>query len=71
MRLIKVFSQLTKTGIIVFALVSALAGYAVSFQAGQEFEWYQPLLMLFGLYMVAAGSFALNALVIAQFQREF
>ena len=60
MKLLKAYSQLTKTGIILFAVVSALAGYAVSFHIHQSFEPLQPVLLVVGLYMVAAGSFALN-----------
>jgi protoheme IX farnesyltransferase len=41
-------------------LVSALAGYAVSFHILQAFELWQPILLVVGLYLVAAGSFALN-----------
>jgi protoheme IX farnesyltransferase len=57
---IRAYSQLTKTGIIVYSLVSALAGYAVSFQYGREFEGLEILLMCVGLYLVAAGCFAIN-----------
>jgi len=53
----KAYSQLTKTGIILFALVSALAGFAVSFKVHQEFDVLQPVLLVIGLYLVAAGSF--------------
>lgn len=59
-RVLKTYSQLTKTGIIVFSVVSALAGYAVSFSAGREFDWMQIVVMCGGLYLVAAGCFALN-----------
>ncbi len=57
---IRAYSQLTKTGIIVFSVVSALAGYAVSFQPGQEFDPTTIILMCVGLYFVAAGCFAIN-----------
>lgn len=57
---IRAYSQLTKTGIIVFSVVSALAGYAVSFRAGQEFDPTTIILMCAGLYFVAAGCFAIN-----------
>lgn len=60
MKLIRAYLQLTKTGIILFAVVSALAGYAVSFVQGQPFEAWQPILLVIGLYLVAAGGFALN-----------
>lgn len=57
---LKSYAQLTKTGIIIFSVVSALAGYAVSFQSGQHFEYSHPLLLVLGLYLTAAGGFALN-----------
>lgn len=60
MKLLKAYLQLTKTGIILFSLVSALAGYAVSFHVGQTFESWPSLLMCVALYFVAAGGFALN-----------
>lgn len=60
MDVLKAYSRLTKTGIILFSVVSALAGYAVSFQAGQDFDPLNPLLLVIGLYAVAAGAFALN-----------
>lgn len=56
----KTYSVLTKSGIILFALVSALAGYAVSFRLGQDFDLMAPLFLLVGLYFVSAGAFALN-----------
>lgn len=57
---IRAYSQLTKTGIIVYSLVSALAGYAVSLPTGRSVEWIEIVLMCAGLYLVAAGCFALN-----------
>lgn len=60
MRVLRAYSSLTKSGIILFSVVSALAGYAVSFHAGQDFDWLQPALLVIGLYCVAAGAFALN-----------
>jgi protoheme IX farnesyltransferase len=56
----KAYSQLTKTGIILFSIVSALAGFAVSFRWNQEFDPMQPVLLVIGLYLVAAAGFALN-----------
>jgi protoheme IX farnesyltransferase len=59
----KTYSSLTKTGIIVFSLLSALTGYAVSFDVHNihdQFDPIVPLLLMVGLYLVAAGSFAIN-----------
>ena len=60
MRIFRAYLQLTKTGIILFAIVSALAGYAVSFQVGSDFDPLQPILLVIGMYLVAGGGFALN-----------
>lgn len=59
----KAYSSLTKTGIIVFTLLSALTGYAVSFDIHNmqsQFTLTDPILLVIGLYFVAAGSFAVN-----------
>lgn len=60
MKLFKAYTQLTKTGIILFALVSALAGYAVSFRMDQAFDPMHPILLLVGLYLVAGAGFVWN-----------
>jgi protoheme IX farnesyltransferase len=60
MQLLKAYLQLTKTGIILFTIVGAMAGYAVSYQWGQPFDIWQPVLLVVGLYLTAAGGFALN-----------
>lgn len=57
---LKSYSQLTKTGIILFSIVSALAGYAVSFHLGDALEPSVPILLVMGIYFTAAGGFALN-----------
>lgn len=59
-RYLKAYSQLTKSGIILFTVVSALAGFAVSYQFQQAFDPLQPILLVIGLYFVAAGGFAIN-----------
>ncbi|MGE0527659.1 MAG: protoheme IX farnesyltransferase [Bdellovibrionales bacterium] len=60
MTVLKAYSQLTKSGIILFSIVSALAGYAVSFESVPVFDPLRPVLLVIGLYLVAAGGFALN-----------
>jgi protoheme IX farnesyltransferase len=57
---LRAYSQLTKTGIILFALVSALAGYAVSFRVQGSFDLEALFLLIIGLYFVSAGAFAIN-----------
>lgn len=56
----KAYLALTKSGIILFALASAFAGYAMSINISQDIDWSQPILLAVGLYFVCAGSFALN-----------
>lgn len=56
----KAYLVLTKSGIIVFAILSALAGYGVSLDPSAAFDPLTPLFLIFGLYFVSAGSFALN-----------
>ncbi len=60
MTILRGYLQLTKTGIILFALVSALAGYAVSYQVGHAFDVWHPILLAIGLYLVSGGGFAIN-----------
>lgn len=60
MKLLRAYEVLTKSGIILFTIVSALAGYAVSFRPDQPFDAYQPIVLVLGLYLVAAASFAIN-----------
>lgn len=59
-KILSAYLELTKTGIVVFSIVSALAGYAVSFQVGSTLDPLGPILLTVGLYLVAAGAFALN-----------
>ncbi len=56
----KAYLALTKSGIILFALASAFAGFAMSVNISQPIDWNQPILLAIGLYFVCAGSFALN-----------
>jgi protoheme IX farnesyltransferase len=60
MKLLKAYGELTKSGIILFSVVSAVAGYAVSYPLGQVFDPTNVLLLMIGLYLSAAGSFAIN-----------
>jgi protoheme IX farnesyltransferase len=56
----RMFFDLTKSGIVVFVLVSGLAGYALSMEP--YVAWNIPHLMatILSLYFFSAGSFALN-----------
>ena len=52
--------DLFKIGIVIFVLISAMAGYAIGFPVERNFEWSHFLLMLTGLFFLSSGSFALN-----------
>lgn len=54
------YSQLTKFGIVAFVLITALAGYAVSFPMGNHWEWARPIWLMVGLFFISSGSFILN-----------
>lgn len=58
--MIKTFADFTKFGIVIFVLISGLAGYATGLQAEQTFQWFHLLKMLLGLYLLSSGSLALN-----------
>jgi len=58
--MLQAYLVLTKSGIIVFAIISALAGYGVSLDPFASFDALTPLFLIFGLYFVSGGSFALN-----------
>ncbi len=56
----KAYSTLTKSGIILFSLVCALAGYAMSLELGRKVDFAEIALLMVGLYLSCAGSFVLN-----------
>lgn len=56
----KLFLDLTKTGIVCFVLVSGLAGYALSMDPFQTWEVPHLIMTLLSLYFFSAGSFAIN-----------
>jgi heme o synthase len=56
----RAYFQLTKVGISLFIMISGLAGYAVSLPLGSHPDFLEPILLLIGLYLVSAGSFAIN-----------
>lgn len=58
--MIKTFADLTKFGIVIFVLISGLAGYATSLMSEQTFDWIHLLKTLLGLYLLSSGSLALN-----------
>lgn len=58
--MIKVFADLTKFGIVVFVLLSGIAGYATGYQSEVPFSWAHLIETLLGLYFISSGSLALN-----------
>lgn len=56
----KTYSDLTKFGIVVFVLLSGLAGYATSYAVENTFEWQHFLNFIGGLFFLSSGSLALN-----------
>jgi protoheme IX farnesyltransferase len=57
---LKLYSDLTKFGIVIFVLLSGIAGYATGFQIERPFDWHHFLTFLAGLYFISSGSLALN-----------
>ena len=56
----RMFFDLTKSGIVVFVLVTGMAGYAMSHSLTQAWDWGHLLATLAALYFLSAGSFAIN-----------
>jgi protoheme IX farnesyltransferase len=58
----KVYADLTKFGIVIFVVLSGLAGYATSFAVESPFSWQHLLNLIGGLFFLSSGSLALNQL---------
>lgn len=58
--MIKLYADLTKFGIVVFVLLSGVAGYATGFLSEHPFSWMHFLQTILGLYFLSSGSLALN-----------
>jgi protoheme IX farnesyltransferase len=56
----KVYSDLTKFGIVIFVVLSGIAGYATSFAIENIFDWQHFLNLVGGLFFLSSGSLALN-----------
>lgn len=68
--MLKVYGDLTKFGIVVFVLLSGLAGYATGFQIEKGFDWNHLLWSMVGLYLLSSGSLALNQVQEYQLDRK-
>lgn len=58
--MLKTYSELIKLGIVIFVLLSGVAGYATSFIVENLFNPLHLLNLVLGLYFLSAGSLALN-----------
>ncbi len=58
--MVKLLGDLTKFGIVIFVLLSGVAGYATGFMVEQAFSWRHFLSFILGLYFLSSGSLALN-----------
>ena len=56
----RLFLDLTKSGIVVFVLVSGLAGYFLSWPPYQPIDFAHLAITMLSIYFFSAGSFALN-----------
>lgn len=56
----KTYSDLTKFGIVIFVVLTGLAGYASSFAIETSFDWRHLAALTFGLFFLSSGSLALN-----------
>ena len=56
----KTYTSLTKFGIVIFVLLTGIAGYATSFQIESSFHFRHLAWFLGGLYFLSSGSLALN-----------
>ncbi len=56
----RVYADLTKFGIVIFVVLSGVAGYATSFAIENTFNWIHFLNLLGGLFFLSSGSLALN-----------
>lgn len=56
----KTYSELIKLGIVIFVLLSGVAGYATSFIVEQPFDSLHLIYLILGLFFLSAGSLSLN-----------
>lgn len=56
----RMFLDLTKSGIVLFVLISGVAGFALSHSPSEPFEFAKLFATTLALYFFSAGSFAIN-----------
>jgi protoheme IX farnesyltransferase len=67
---VRLFLDLTKSGIVVFVLVSGLAGYFLSWPPYEPIDLSHLVITMLSLYFFSAGSFALNQVQEWRIDRE-
>lgn len=58
--MLKIYADLTKFGIVIFVLLSGVAGYATGFMVENPFDWHHFIKTILGLYFLSSGSLAMN-----------
>lgn len=58
--MLRIYFDLIKIGIVIFVLLSGIAGYAASYLVEKPFESIHFLSLVLGLFFLSAGSLALN-----------
>ncbi len=58
----RVYSDLTKFGIVIFVVLAGIAGYATSFAVESAFDYLHFAHLVGGLFFLSSGSLALNQL---------
>jgi protoheme IX farnesyltransferase len=58
--MVKTLKSFFKFGIVVFVVISAIAGYGVGFTVEQSFSWIHLLSFILGTFLISSGSLAFN-----------
>lgn len=66
----KWLSELTKFGIIIFVVICAMAGYALSYRIESQFSLLHLFSLLVGIILLSGGSFALNQIQEVELDRK-
>ena len=56
----RIYLDLTKSGIVFFVILTGLAGFALSQPINDAIDWTRLALCMFSLYFFSSGSFAIN-----------
>lgn len=58
--MIKTLKSFFKISIVIFVVISAVAGYGIGFQIEQSFSFLNFFLMILGTFLISSGSLSLN-----------